>query len=131
MSVSHSALWFQGQSLSIVALMLWGLYHRKQRPIHVKTMATVVVWDILLILQIELTRGAIAKSVSASDNTVLLNVHVGLALACVLGYIGLVLTGWEALRGRAMRRTLHRRLGFATALVRILVLITSFWAVPA
>ncbi len=94
-------------------------------------MTTVIVWDILLILQIELTRGAVAKSLSVEDNNFLLNVHVGLAVACVLGYAGLIFSGRNLLQGRMKRQTLHRRLGFSTALLRVLVFLTSFWAVPA
>ena len=111
--------------------MAWGLYHRRTRPIHIKTMVAVIAWDVLLILQIELTRGAVAKTLSVGDNNFLLNLHVGLAVACVLGYAGLVFTGRSILQGQVKRRILHRRLGLATAVVRVLVLLTSFWAVPA
>ena len=131
MNIFSTALWFQAQSFLIVCLMAWGLYHRRTRPIHIKTMTAVIAWDVLLILQIELTRSAIGKTLSVGDNSLLLNLHVGLAVACVLGYAGLVFTGRSILHGRVKHRMLHRRLGLTTALLRVLVLLTSFWAVPA
>ena len=48
-----SAVVFQIQSFCVYALMVFGITKRKKRKIHVPTMITVLVWDIILILQIE------------------------------------------------------------------------------
>ena len=61
------AWWMQSQSLCIVLLMLAGILVRKNRKLHVRVMSVAMVWDILLILQIELSRSAILKASKAVD----------------------------------------------------------------
>ena len=41
-----TALIFQVQSTLIVILMMVGIYFRKRKEIHVKIMATTIIWDI-------------------------------------------------------------------------------------
>jgi hypothetical protein len=54
-----SSIIFQAQSILIVALLIYGVYHRKNRYRHVKIMKSAIIWDLLLVAQIELNRGAI------------------------------------------------------------------------
>lgn len=123
---------FQTQSTFIVLLMVYGVYFRKKRQIHVKTMSAVIIWDILLILQIELSRGAIAK---ASDSMIkappseLLNIHIFLAVSTVILYGVMVFTGRKMLKGKIKLKPIHKLVGFTTVTARLLTYITSFFVV--
>ena len=119
----------QAQSLCIVLLMLFGILKRRQRQLHVKVMSLAMIWDILLILQIELSRSAILKASKAVDNPMILNIHVSIAVSTVILYGFMVYTGRALLSGRNEVRNKHRILGYATFFMRILTFVTSFWAV--
>ena len=90
--MTTSAVAFQIQSILVYALMVFGISKRKQRKIHVPTMIAVLTWDILLILQIELGRGAVEKASKALVNPLILNIHVSFAVSCVIFYILLIFT---------------------------------------
>lgn len=122
-----TALIFQLQSVIIVNLMLYGFFIRKNREAHMKTMKLVIVWDLLLILQIELTRGAIIKASKAMSNTAILNIHVSLAIATVLLYGLIVYTGYKLSQGNESIRRFHRPLGYATLATRLATFVTSFY----
>ena len=119
---------FHLQAILILCLMAIGISFRRRRALHIKIMALSMAWDVLLILQIELTRGAIVKVATPLRNSLLLNLHIILAVLCVLGYITLVVTGRKVLKNHSFR-TLHGRLGLSVFVMRILVFVTSFWAV--
>ena len=119
----------QGQSICIVALMLLGILKRRDRRLHVRLMYSAIIWDIILILQIELSRSAILKASAAMKNPMILNVHVLLAVSAVVLYGFMIYSGRQMLRAVPGVRARHRVLGYTTFLVRILVLITSYWAV--
>lgn len=119
----------QIQSLCIVLLIIFGVYVRRQRKLHVKIMSFAMVWDILLILQIELSRSAILKASKALSNTMALNIHVSIAVSTVVLYGLMVYTGRKLLKGENGIRSKHLVLGYTTLFMRILTLITSFWAV--
>ena len=124
-----SAVIFQTQSFLILVLMYIGVAFRKNRALHVKMMASAIVWDILLILQIELTRSAIDKASKAVSNPMMLNIHVSLAVLCVILYGFMMYTGRKIIKGNGGTRPLHKKLGLTTLVTRTLVFITSFWAV--
>ncbi len=124
-----SQMFFQLQSFCIIILMTLGIIWRKKRNLHVKTMAFAIGWDILLILQIELNRSAIFKASKAITNPLMLNIHVSFALSSVLLYFAMIYTGRKLLLGNSDIKNLHKKLGYTTYLMRILTLITSFWAV--
>lgn len=119
----------QSQSLCIVLLMLAGILVRKNRKLHVRVMSLAMIWDIILILQIELSRSAILKASKAVDNPMMLNIHVSIAVSTVILYGFMVYTGRALLRGQTEIRHKHKILGYSTFLMRILTFITSFWAV--
>lgn len=125
-----SAVIFQTQSVLIVALLLYGVSlvigKTKNKYRHMKFMKVAIVWDILLILQIEFTRGAIAKASKAMENTIILNVHVLLALTTVLLYGFIYWSGNKLHLGEEDRRRTHKTLGFIALTTRIATLITSF-----
>ena len=119
----------QTQSLCIVLLMVAGIFQRKRRKLHVKIMSTAMIWDVLLILQIELSRSAILKASKAISNPMALNIHVGIAISTVVLYAFMIYTGRKLLVGQEYIRPKHRMLGYATFFMRLLTFITSFWAV--
>jgi hypothetical protein len=119
----------QIQSLCIVILMGIGIYFRRYQTRHVKIMSAAMIWDVLLILQIELSRSAILKASKAVSNTMALNIHVSIAILTVLFYVFMIKTGRQMLQGNYKIRTRHKFLGWSTFSLRILTFITSFWAV--
>ena len=127
-----SQIIFQAQSILIVILMLYAVSlvfgKNKNRYKHSKLMKLVIFWDIILILQIELNRGAIAKASKYTENAMLLNIHVSLALATVLLYFVTALIGKKVMDEK--REDLigkHRLIGRITVLLRLSTLITSFF----
>ena len=124
-----TAVIFQIQSFLILSLIAFGVYRRKDRSVHIKTMGMAIVWDILLILQIELTRSAIKKASEAIQNPMLLNIHVSFAVTTVLFYFAMIYTGRSFLKGNNDIRPLHKKLGWTTLILRVLTFATSFYAV--
>ncbi len=124
-----STVVFQIQSALIYLLMIYGISKRKNRKIHVPTMTVVLIWDVLLILQIELSRDAVAKASKVTVNPMLLNIHVSFAVLSVVFYGLLVYTGRKLLSGDNKIRPRHRLFGWTAFTLRTLTLITSFFAV--
>jgi uncharacterized membrane protein YozB (DUF420 family) len=124
-----SAMIFQIQSALIVLLMLFGISKHRQRNLHAKIMFSAIIWDILLILQIEFTRDAIAKASKTMANPMILNIHILLALTTVLHYFFMLYSGKKVLKGDNSRLAKHRLFGKITMSLRILTFITSFFAV--
>lgn len=120
-----SSIIFQTQSFLIVALMLYGVYHRKNRFKHIKTMKTVIIWDLLLVAQIELNRSAIDKASKVMANPTILNIHVSLAVSTVLLYAVIFYTGSKLSKGNEKIRKWHKIIGATTLTTRIATLITS------
>lgn len=101
---------------------------RKNQKIHVKVMSTVIIWDILLILQIELNRNAVLKASKALENSLLLNIHVTFAVLTVLFYGLLVYSGRKMLTETRTPevKSKHKKWGITAFILRTLTLITSF-----
>jgi hypothetical protein len=119
----------QFQSFSILLLMLAGIIVRRRRQLHVKIMSAAMVWDVILILQIELSRSAILKATHAVTNPLILNIHISIAVSTVVLYGFMIYTGRKLLSGQNQIRPRHKFLGWTTLTMRILTFITSFWAV--
>ena len=119
----------QSQSLCIVLLMVAGIVVRRRRKLHVKIMSFAMIWDVILILQIELSRSAILKASKAMTNALALNVHVSIAVSTVILYGFMVYTGRKLLNGENSIRPRHKVLGWTTFSLRVLTFVTSFWAV--
>ncbi len=124
-----SANVFQIQSVLIFSLLCFGFMKRKDRSRHVPIMAAVIVWDLLLVLQIELNRGAVLKASEALTNPMMLNIHVALAVTCVVLYLALAFSGRKLLKNIFELRGMHRNIGVSVLILRLLTLITSFFAV--
>ena len=119
----------QLQSFCIVVLMIAGIVVHRRQSLHVKLMSFAMIWDVLLILQVELSRSAILKASKAMTNSMALNVHVTIAVSTVILYGFMVYTGRQLLSGNHGIRKKHKVLGYSTFILRILTFITSFWAV--
>jgi hypothetical protein len=119
----------QGQSLCILLLMVAGVVVRRRRQLHIRIMSIAMIWDVILILQIELSRSAILKATHAVTNPLILNIHISIAVSTVILYGFMVYTGRKLLSGQNSIRPRHRILGWTTLSMRILTFITSFWAV--
>ena len=118
----------QTQSFLIVALMVYGISQIPNRARHVKCMLTAIIWDIILILQIELSRQAILKASKAMTNPLLLNIHVSIAITTVIFYVFMLITGRSVLKGNNKLIPRHRLLGRITLVLRIMTFVTSFMA---
>lgn len=120
-----SSVLFQVQSCIIVAILIYGVMNRKNRYKHVKIMKFGIIWDLLLVAQIELTRQAIVTASKVTTNSTILNIHVSLAVSTVLLYAFVYYTGNKLLKGDESIRKFHKPLGLLTLTTRILTLITS------
>lgn len=124
-----SSIIFQVQSIIVVGLLLFGLYHKRNKFKHVKIMKLAIIWDLLLVAQIELNRGAILKASNAVSNSMILNIHVFLAVSTVLLYIPTFYLGNKLDKGKTDKRKMHKICAFAALTCRILTLITSYLVV--
>lgn len=86
-------------------------------------------WDIILILQIEFSREAVAKALKVSSNSLLLNFHVTVALTTVILYFVMLWSGRRLWKGDNLIRQKHRILGMTTLSLRTIVYITSYFIV--
>ncbi len=118
----------QVQSALILLLFFYGASQASDRKRHVKIMSAGMIWDVILILQIELSRGAIAKASQALVNPILLNVHVTFAVTTVLLYGFMIYSGRQLLAGKVSKNR-HKLLGMTTLTLRTLTFATSFLAV--
>jgi hypothetical protein len=125
-----SALIFQIQSTLIVALLIFGvLQAKKNRKKHQKIMSFAMIWDILLIVQIEFTRHAVEKAIQINSNSMMLNIHVALAISTVVFYGIVFYLGRKIMLGNNQLVPTHKNLGKVTLILRLLTYVTSFTAV--
>jgi len=108
-----------------MAILFTGVYYRKIKTKHIKLMGTGIIWDLILILQIELTRHAINTASKALTNPMILNIHVSFSVLTVLLYFTIIPTGLSLKKGNENIRKTHRFLGVTTLTSRTLVFITS------
>lgn len=120
-----SSVIFQAQSFIIVTILIFGVYHRKNRYKHIRMMYLAIIWDLFLVAQIELSRQALNTASKALTNPIILNIHISLAISTVLLYALMVVTGRKLQKSDESMRTRHKILGWTTLTLRILTLITS------
>ncbi len=89
-------------------------------------MKTAILWDLLLVAQIELTRSAIVTASKAMDNPAILNIHISLAVSTVLLYGIVFYTGQKLTKGNESIRKYHKSVGIITLTTRVATLITSY-----
>lgn len=102
-----------------------GLYLRNRKPTwHWRIMVTAFVIDILLVLAIELSRGAVAQAMEVSE--ALLGFHIAVSVGVIVLYLAMFVLGRQLLVGVEARRLAHRNVGIAFIVLRSLNYITSF-----
>jgi len=119
---------FQCQSFLVLVLLTCGIVARKNRAAHLRWMICALILDLALVLQVELTRSVVQSAGTLETNTLLTNIHIALAVANVFSYIITIITGIRLVKGHAAIRTFHRRAGWTSYFIRILVFATSFTA---
>ncbi|MGE0441597.1 MAG: hypothetical protein AB7L66_18285 [Gemmatimonadales bacterium] len=117
-------------STVVLLLVTAGLMFRRRRGVHYALMVSAFALDLMIVVWIEATRGAVERVV-ARPNPALLYFHVAVSLAVIGLYAGQLRLGFRALRGAPMRVALHRRLGTAFVLFRLANYATSYLVTPA
>lgn len=126
--MSTSSIIFQIQSAIILGMLYFGAtLARRNRNKHVKVMTVAIVWDLLLVLQIELTRKAINTATQVTTNSGLMNFHIAIAVSVVVLYLFMFVLGRKILKGDQSKKKLHKFLGIVTLVLRTSTFITSFF----
>ena len=116
-------------STFILGLVFYGLWKRKDVAIHVPVMLAAFVLDVVLVLYIELTRGAIntfAESVQAPIGRELLLFHITVSLITIVLYGVLTALGFKIMKGERALLKLHRNLAGVFLICRLTNYVTSF-----
>lgn len=85
-------------STVIFAGILFGVWNRKNRRIHIPMMLGCFVADMLLVLVIELNRQAIAQATSTTDS--FLRFHIAVSVSAVVCYFVALVTGFRRRKGK-------------------------------
>lgn len=117
-------LLFLAENLTILVLFYMAFFYRKNLKKHKRYNFMAVFWDILLILQIELARGAIDAAINHTENSSLLNFHISIAVLVVMLYPVAIISGFmQVKRNRVLLS--HRLIGRTILLLRTMVFVTS------
>lgn len=120
-----SSVIFQIQSYVIISIIFYGIYHRRNRFKHMRIMKAAIIWDLLLVAQIEINRSAIDKASKIVSNPTILNIHVSLAVSTVLLYGFVWYFGQKLHNGEEKVRKWHRLSAGLALTTRLSTLITS------
>ena len=124
----HLSHLFQLESTAIILVLGFGIYHRRNKKRHVQLMVTGIIWDLLLVVQVEVAREVVVVATKVGSNTLATNIHIGIAIATVVFYVLVILSGKSLYQGNLSLRNRHKFLGWTTFLLRILTFATSFTA---
>ena len=111
-------------STLVIGLLITGLLLRGRPAVHPKLMITAFTLDVLLVLYIEFTRGAVERVLS--DFGPLLWFHAAVSLVVLFAYVGMAVLGRRLLRGDLAGSVHHRNLGIAFCILRSLNYVTSY-----
>lgn len=116
---------FHLASTGVLLLIARGLYLRhRNRVAHARAMLAAFCIDVLLVVYIEVARGAVETVAGSTDPIVLFHAAVSIV---VLGlYVALVLLGRKVLHGEARLTTAHRNCGMAFVVLRTANYVTAF-----
>ena len=120
-----SSVIFQTQSVIILLLIYFGVFIRKNRNLHPKVMTMAIIWDFILVLQIELTRSAIKKTIDVSTHSTMLNIHLFFAISTAVIFLVLLYSGSKLKKGEMHFRKKHITLGAIAVIFRTATLVTS------
>ncbi len=118
-------LTFVFQTVNVLAMVLiaLGLRFRRDRRRHVRLMTAALVTDLLLVIAVELTRGAVEKAFATSRTVVI--VHSSLSTGVLVLWAVQAVSGVRILRGRPAL-PVHRRTAAAFVACRLGSFATSF-----
>ncbi|MHC5108592.1 MAG: hypothetical protein ACYTHJ_01790 [Planctomycetota bacterium] len=109
-------------SLFVCGLLVFGVWQRRKRHIHIPAMLSAILIDLGMVLYIEISRGAV-KSAQAKLGTLMI-VHIIISVSVLVLYGVHVWTGIKMARG-GINRGLHGRIMPFTVGLRILNFLTS------
>ena len=111
-------------STVVIVILITGLFLRKRRDIHPKLMFTAFVIDLVTVLYIEFTAGAVERV--ASELGALLIFHAAVSLTVLVLYVWMIVLGRRLLAGREDARSLHFKLAIAFCVLRSVNYVTSY-----
>lgn len=111
-------------STIVVVALAVGIALRHRRKIHPKIMFSAFVTDLLLVLYIEFTAGAVERVVS--EMSPLLLFHAAVSTTTLVLYVVLIILGRQLLNGREEKRALHRKLAITFCVLRSINYVTSY-----
>jgi hypothetical protein len=117
---------FHGLSAVAIALVAAAILNRRHPRRHVPLVLAAFALDLLLVLFIELNRGAV-ESVLEGGSWILY-VHVALAVSVLALYVHQIWCGWSLVK-RGERRRSHRTGAILFVVCRVLVFATAFLVV--
>lgn len=113
-------------SLAWVLLVI-GYFKRRCRNTHIKFMCAGIFTDILLVLYLQLTRGAIQKALEFSLE-ILKQLHIGVSTMALLLYFPILYLGYKLSQNPTdlKLRKLHKRFAIPALILRTLGFIFMF-----
>lgn len=115
---------FHTASTLVVFLLVAGILLRRRRKIHVPVMITAFGLDLVSVLLIEITRGAVEKAISRPPPLLLF--HVTVSVLALLFYIVMFLLGERVRKGADELRPWHRRVAWMFGTCRVANYVTSW-----
>ena len=111
-------------STLVLALIVLGLLNRRRPQWHLPFMVSAFMVDFVLVLYIELTRGAVERVAGGTETLVWF--HAGISTAVLACYVGMMVLGRRLLRQQTAFRNAHMKLGITFCVLRSLNYVTSF-----
>jgi uncharacterized membrane protein YozB (DUF420 family) len=111
-------------SAIVMVLIGIGLYFRRRPAWHMRIMTCAFVMDLLLVVYIEATRGAVERV--ATTFRVMIWVHALISLGVLVCYALMIWLGRRALSGNRASKTTHRNMGMTFVVLRSLNYATAF-----
>jgi len=115
---------FELLSSVALALLACGIKFRGRRELHVVLMGAAFTLDLATLITVEVTRGAIHKTVTT--HSWLLFVHVAASLTVLAGYMAMLLLGLSMQAGNTDNRHWHRRVAWLFGAARLTNYATSW-----
>ncbi len=109
-------------SIFVCVLLIIGYFKRRQKKIHIPVMISAFVIDMIIVLIIEFSRGAI-KTAQAKMGPLMI-VHITISVIVVLLYFGQIVSGIKKAKGKTCNW--HGRMGLTLLIFRLGNLVTSF-----
>lgn len=123
-------IFFQFQSFCIFSLMIYGVSVSRKRKWHIKIMTASMIWDLLLILQLQYEREAVQGAIrSFTVFNYPLWIHLFFACCSLILYIVMISLGRSLLGGKREILKQHRFFGWVTLSFRFLTFVTSFFVI--